>query len=60
MKFIDEVEISVAAGDGGVMMIAQGVTSLVRHTSNIDDAFRALRVVLQAQASFDDGRRLPV
>lgn len=47
----------------GELLLGQfyrAVTSLVRHTSNIDDAFRALRVVLQAQASFDDGRRLPV
>jgi len=47
----------------GELLLGQfyrAVTSLVRHTSNIDDAFRALHVVLQAQASYDEGRRLPV
>src|SRR5690606_39280695 len=47
----------------GELLLGQfyrSVTSLVRHTSNIDDAFRALRVVLQAQASYDEGRRLPI
>ncbi len=47
----------------GELLLGQfyrAVTSLVRHTSNIDDAFRALHVVLQAQTSFDDGQRLMV
>jgi predicted dehydrogenase len=47
----------------GELLLGQfyrAVTSLVRHTSNIDDAFRALNVVLQAQTSYDEGKRLPV
>jgi predicted dehydrogenase len=47
----------------GELLLGQfyrAVTSLVRHTSNIDDAFRALNIVLQAQSSFDEGRRMTV
>lgn len=38
----------------------RSVTSLVRNTQSLEDAYRALRVVLKARESFESGRRLPI
>ena len=38
----------------------RAVTSLVRKTSDLEDAYRALRVLNTARASFMEGRRIPL
>jgi predicted dehydrogenase len=38
----------------------RAVTSLVRKTSDLEDAYRALRVLNSARASFNQGRRMPL
>ncbi len=38
----------------------RSVTSLVRNTSGVDDAYRALQIVLEARSSHSDGHRIPL
>ena len=38
----------------------RAVTSLIRRTTDLEDAYRALNIVLTARQSSLDGRRLPI
>ena len=45
-------------GERLLMQFYRAVTSLVRKTNDLEDAYRALSVVLAARESFDAGRRV--
>jgi predicted dehydrogenase len=47
-------------GEQLLMQFHRAVTSLIRKTSDLEDAYRALTVVLTAKASCAEGRRLPL
>ena len=44
-------------GEQMLMHFHRAVTSLVRKTADLEDAYRALKVVLAAQSSSETGRR---
>ena len=45
-------------GERLLMQFYRAATSLVRRTNDLEDAYRALSVVLAARESFDTGRRI--
>ena len=45
-------------GERMLMQFYRAVTSLVRRTNDLEDAYRALSTVLAAHESFDTGRRV--
>jgi predicted dehydrogenase len=47
-------------GEQMLMQFHRAVTSLVRKTSDLEDAYRALHVVLASQTSSIEGRRIPL
>lgn len=47
----------------GEQLLAQfyrSVTSLVRNTTSLEDAYRAMHIVHRARQSFEEGRRVPI
>lgn len=47
-------------GEQLLSLFYRSVTSLVRNTASLEDAYRALDVVIKARQSFDEGRRIPI
>lgn len=47
-------------GEQMLFQFHRAVTSLVRNTSDLEDAFRAVRIVLDSQRSFQTGHRVPL
>jgi predicted dehydrogenase len=47
-------------GEQLLSLFYRSVTSLVRNTASLEDAYRALDVVIKARQSFEEGRRIPI
>lgn len=54
----ESLESERPVGEQLLSQFYRNVTSLVRNTSSLEDAYRALEVVLQARRSFEQGRRM--
>ena len=53
----ESLESDRPVGEQLLSQFHRAVTSLVRRTSDLEDAYRALSIVLQSQVSFREGRR---
>src|SRR4029079_5533134 len=61
-RHMESLDSELAVGERLLMHFYRAVTSLVRKTDDVEDAYRALSIVLAARQSFDTGKRvfLPV
>jgi predicted dehydrogenase len=59
-RHMESLESERPVGEQLLNLFYRAVTSLVRKTSDLQDAYRALCVVLAAQRSCDEGRRVPL
>jgi predicted dehydrogenase len=59
-RHLESLENERPAGEQLLVQFHRAVTSLVRNSSGLEDAFRALWVVLAARASHAEGRRMPI
>lgn len=59
-RHMESLEDERPIGERLLMQFYRGVTSLLRKSSDLDDACRALDIVLAAQQSFVEGKRLAV
>ncbi|HTN75794.1 MAG TPA: Gfo/Idh/MocA family oxidoreductase [Pirellulaceae bacterium] len=57
-RHMESLESERPVGEQLLMMFHRAVTSLVRKTSDLEDAYRALQVVIAAKQSFTDQRRI--
>ncbi len=55
---MESLETERPVGEQLLTQFHRAVTSLVRGTSSLEDAYRAVQVLLAAQASAGDGRRV--
>jgi predicted dehydrogenase len=56
----ESLESERPVGEQMLNQFHRAVTSLVRKTSDLEDAYRAVRTVLEAQRSFDTGQRVAI
>ena len=59
-RHMESLESERPAGELLLTQFYRGVTSLIRKTSDLEDAYRALTVVLAARESFATGKRIPL
>jgi predicted dehydrogenase len=59
-RHMESLDSERPVGERLIMQFYRAVTSLVRKTNDLEDAYRALSVVLAARESFDTGRRVVV
>jgi predicted dehydrogenase len=59
-RHMESLESERPVGEQLLQSFYRSVTSLVRDTSSLDDAFRAQSIVLQAEKSFEQGQRMPL
>ena len=59
-RHLESLESERPVGEQLLASFHRAVTSLVRNTASLQDAYRALRVVTQARASHLEGRRMPL
>ncbi|QDU96461.1 Gfo/Idh/MocA family protein [Lignipirellula cremea] len=59
-QHIESLESERPVGEQLLTQFHRAVTSLVRKISDLEDAYRALHVVLAAQTSCQEGRRVPL
>lgn len=59
-RHLESLDSERPVGEQMLTQFHRAVTSLVRKTSDLEDAYRAMRIVLTAQASFEQERRLPL
>ncbi|HUE70086.1 MAG TPA: Gfo/Idh/MocA family oxidoreductase [Pirellulaceae bacterium] len=57
-RHMESLESERPVGERLLMHFYRAVTSLVRKVSDLDDAYRAMSIVLAAHASFEEGRRI--
>jgi predicted dehydrogenase len=57
-RHMESLDSERPVGERLMMHFYRAVTSLVRKTDDVEDAYRALSVVLAARQSFDTGRRI--
>jgi predicted dehydrogenase len=57
---VESLEAERPVGEQLLLQFYRDVTSLVQRASGLEDAYRALQVVWTAQASAEQGRRLPI
>lgn len=57
-RHMESLESERPVGEQLLLHFYRSVTSLVRNTSSLEDASRALEIVVQAQESFSQGRRM--
>jgi predicted dehydrogenase len=57
-RHMESLDSERPVGERLMMQFYRAVTSLVRKTSDMDDAYRALSIALAARQSFDTGRRV--
>ena len=59
-QHLESLESERSVGEQLLTQFHRAVTSLVRNTTDLEDAYRALNIVLTAQTSYQEGRRLPL
>ena len=59
-RHMESLDSERPVGERLLMQFYRAVTSLVRKTNDLEDAYRALSVVMAARESFDTGRRIAV
>ncbi len=57
-RHMESLDSERPVGERLMMQFYRAVTSLIRKTSDMDDAYRALSIALAARQSFDTGRRV--
>lgn len=57
-RHMESLDSERPVGERLLMHFYRGVTSLVRKTSDLEDAYRSLSIVLAARESFDTGQRI--
>ena len=57
-RHLESLEMDRPVGEQLLTQFYRAVTSLVRQTQDLDDAYAALQVVMAAQQSHDEGRRI--
>ena len=57
-RHMESLDSERPVGERLLMQFYRAVTSLVRKTNDMDDAYRALSIVLAARQSFDTGHRV--
>jgi predicted dehydrogenase len=57
-RHMESLDSERPVGERLLMQFYRAVTSLVRKTSDLDDAYRALSVTLAARQSFETGQRI--
>jgi predicted dehydrogenase len=57
-RHMESLDSERPVGERLMMQFYRAVTSLVRKTSDMDDAYRALSIALAARQSFETGRRV--
>ena len=57
---MESLESERPVGEQLLSQFHRAVTSLIRKTGDLEDAYRALRIVLSARESFLQGRRVAV
>ena len=55
---MESLEMDRPVGEQLLTQFHRAVTSLVRQTKDLDDAYAALQVVMAAQDSHEEGRRI--
>ena len=59
-QHLESLESERSVGEQLLTQFYRAVTSLVRNTTDLEDAYRALNIVLTARTSFQESRRLPL
>lgn len=59
-RHVEQLDSERPVGDVLLMQFHRSVTSLVRKTADLEDAYRAIHVVLTSRTSFEEGRRVPI
>ena len=59
-RHVESLESERPVGEQLLTQFHRAVTSLVRKTENLEDAYQALRVVLSARRSFEEGKRVRI
>ncbi len=59
-QHLESLDSERPVGEQLLLHFHRAVTSLVRKTSDLEDAYRALKIVLTAQQSCDEGQRLAI